>query len=169
MTTFCIAFYQTNLSTPWRKLKEKLRNCKYSNLVPPASLKKILLNSFKIDGKHLISLIHSIDDWCTPAIWITKVMKNIEQNIFRFHLIHRVSTEWQWPLSGVHSIMMEKSAQPWWEWGCRPTPFHYIYFRAHTVVVNDPVEREDIQNPISTLPLCVLCDLLIEISGNIPS
>jgi hypothetical protein len=25
---------------------------------------------------------------------------------------HRVHTEWQWPLSGVHSIMMVKSAQP---------------------------------------------------------
>ncbi len=26
--------------------------------------------------------------------------------------VHRVPTEWQWPLSGVHSIMMVKSAQP---------------------------------------------------------
>jgi hypothetical protein len=25
---------------------------------------------------------------------------------------HRLHTEWQWPLSGVHSIMREKSAQP---------------------------------------------------------
>jgi hypothetical protein len=25
---------------------------------------------------------------------------------------HRVHTEWQWPLSGVHSTMMEKLAQP---------------------------------------------------------
>jgi hypothetical protein len=25
---------------------------------------------------------------------------------------HRVHVEWQWPFSGVHSIMMEKFAQP---------------------------------------------------------
>jgi len=33
----------------------------------------------------------------------------------------------QWPLSGVHSIMMEKSAQPGVDGGCTPTLFHYIY------------------------------------------
>ncbi len=26
-------------------------------------------------------------------------------------------TEWQWPIFGVHSIMMEKSALGWWLWG----------------------------------------------------
>jgi hypothetical protein len=37
-------------------------------------------------------------------------------------LPHRVHTEWQWPLSGVHSIMMEKSAQAGEDWGCTPNP-----------------------------------------------
>ena len=32
-------------------------------------------------------------------------------------------TEWQWPLSGVHSIMMVKSAHPGEGGGARPPPF----------------------------------------------
>jgi hypothetical protein len=32
-------------------------------------------------------------------------------------LTHRVHTEWQWPLSDVHSFMMEKLAQPGESWG----------------------------------------------------
>jgi hypothetical protein len=35
--------------------------------------------------------------------------------------------EWQWLLSGVHSIMMVKSAQPGDGFGCTPSPFHSIY------------------------------------------
>jgi hypothetical protein len=43
--------------------------------------------------------------------------------------IHRVYTEWQQQLSGVHSIMMEKLALADEGGGCAPspTPFHYIY------------------------------------------
>ncbi len=39
-------------------------------------------------------------------------------------MYHRVHTEWQSPISGVHSIMMEKSA-PWLlrSGSARPTPF----------------------------------------------
>jgi hypothetical protein len=33
-------------------------------------------------------------------------------------------TEWQRPLSGVHSIMMEKLGQAGEGGGCTPTPFH---------------------------------------------
>ncbi len=43
---------------------------------------------------------------------------------------HRVHTEWQWPLSGVHYIMMVKSAQPGevgGVHGCTPSPFRSIY------------------------------------------
>jgi hypothetical protein len=36
-------------------------------------------------------------------------------------------TDWKLPLSGVHSIMMEKSAQAGEGAGCTPTTFHYIY------------------------------------------
>jgi hypothetical protein len=39
---------------------------------------------------------------------------------------HRVHTEWQRPLSGVHSIMMEKLSQPGEGGGCTSTSFHYI-------------------------------------------
>ncbi len=39
---------------------------------------------------------------------------------------HRVHTERQRPLSGVHSIMMEKLAQVGGVGGCKPTPFHSI-------------------------------------------
>jgi hypothetical protein len=39
----------------------------------------------------------------------------------------RVHTEWQRPLSGKHSIMMEKLAQAGEGEGCTPTPFHNIY------------------------------------------
>ncbi len=38
-------------------------------------------------------------------------------------------TEWQWPLSGVHSIMMQNSSQAGEGegGGCTPSPFHFIY------------------------------------------
>ncbi len=35
--------------------------------------------------------------------------------------------DWQWPLSGVHTIMMVNSAQPDEGGGCTPSPFHFIY------------------------------------------
>jgi hypothetical protein len=46
--------------------------------------------------------------------------------LYEYGVDHRVHREWQWPLSGVHCIMMEKSAQP--REGGRPTstPIHYI-------------------------------------------
>jgi hypothetical protein len=40
---------------------------------------------------------------------------------------HRLNTEWQRLLSGVHYILMEKLAQPGKGGGCSPTPFHSIY------------------------------------------
>ncbi len=42
-----------------------------------------------------------------------------------YRIGHRVHTEWQWPLSGVHSIKIEKAAQtaqPGEGVGCTPTP-----------------------------------------------
>jgi hypothetical protein len=41
-------------------------------------------------------------------------------------------TEWQWPLSGVHSIMMEKLAQAYEAGGCTPSPCHYIYHQVQS-------------------------------------
>ncbi len=48
-----------------------------------------------------------------PRIRTLYCTSNLIQPL-QIHTIPRIaaSTEWQWPLSGVHSIMMEKSAQP---------------------------------------------------------
>jgi hypothetical protein len=59
---------------------------------------------------------------------------------------HRVHTERQLPISGVHPIMMEKSALAGGDGGCTPTPFHSITI-TYKVAVYAPAERAD------TLPL----------------
>ncbi len=53
-------------------------------------------------------------------------------------------TEWQWPLSGIHSIVMEKSHQPGGGGGHtrRPPPFTLSTF-TYKVVVCAPAERAD--------------------------
>jgi hypothetical protein len=50
---------------------------------------------------------------------------------------HRVDTEWQLPLSAVHSIMMKTLAQTG-EWGRveRPSPFHSIYHHVQSFGVH---------------------------------
>ncbi len=53
---------------------------------------------------------------------------------------HRVHTEWQRPLSGVHSIMMEKIAQSDEGWGCTPIPFHHIYHHVQSCSVRFSLE-----------------------------
>jgi hypothetical protein len=63
---------------------------------------------------------------------------------------HRVHTERQLPLSGVHSIMMKKSTLAGEGGGCTPTCFHYIYHHVQSCVY-PPAERAD------TLPLFHLC------------
>ncbi len=63
----------------------------------------------------------------------------------------RIHTEWQRPLSGVHSVMMVKSAQPGEGGECTPSPCHSIYHHEQFVVY-PPAERE-IHSPISPLPL----------------
>ncbi len=60
----------------------------------------------------------------------------------RQRLTLRVHTEWQPPLSGVHSIMMEKLAQVGEGEGCTPTPFHYSTI-TYKVVVFAPAEWAD--------------------------
>jgi hypothetical protein len=59
--------------------------------------------------------------------------------------------EWQWPLSGVHSIKMEKLAQAGEVWGVHtpPPPFTISTYH-HWLVVYAPAERAD------TLPLFLL-------------
>jgi hypothetical protein len=66
---------------------------------------------------------------------------------------HKVHTEWQWPLSGVHSIMMVKSAQPGVGGGRTPSLFHSIYHHEQ----NSGASCEGRYTPpISHLPLYVL-------------
>ncbi len=57
-----------------------------------------------------------------------------------------VHTEWQWPISGTYSIMMEKSALAGEGAGARPPPFT-LFTIMYKVAVYAPAERAD------TLPL----------------
>jgi hypothetical protein len=59
---------------------------------------------------------------------------------------HRVHTEWQRPLSDVHSIIMEKLAQSGEGGGASPPPFN-LFTIPYKVAVYAPAERAD------TLPL----------------
>jgi hypothetical protein len=61
-------------------------------------------------------------------------------------LTHRVYTEWQLPISGAHSIMMEKSALA----GARPPPFTLVTI-TYKVAVYAPAERADLRGWIGSL------------------
>jgi hypothetical protein len=70
---------------------------------------------------------------------------------------HRVHTEWQLPLSGVHSIMMEKLAQP--DGGgrpARPPPFP-ISIITYKVVVHRyaPAEKAGTLPYFYSTPKCM--------------
>ncbi len=67
---------------------------------------------------------------------------------------HRVHTEWQWPLSGVHSNMREKLAKASEGGGCTPIPFHYIYHHVQSCGVCSSWEGR-YTPPFSTLPLYI--------------
>jgi hypothetical protein len=80
-----------------------------------------------------------------------------------FSFFHRVHTEWQWPISKVHSIMMEN--QPWLVrvgggGGCTPTTFHSIYHHVQRCSVISSWEGR-YSPPISSLPLYVLRGFLL--------
>jgi hypothetical protein len=71
---------------------------------------------------------------------------------------HTVDTEWQLPLSGVHSIMMEKLAQSSEDGGAlHAISFHYIYHHVQSCDVCSSWEGR-YTLPVSTLPLYVLRD-----------
>jgi hypothetical protein len=67
-------------------------------------------------------------------------------------------TDWQRPLSGIHSIMMEKSARAGGGGGCMPTPFHYVYYNVKSCGARSSWEGR-YTPPISSLPLYVLYSL----------
>ncbi len=56
----------------------------------------------------------------------------------------REHTEWQWPISGVHSLMMEKSALADENGGCTPTPFHSSYHHVQSCSIQwyTPASRQ---------------------------
>jgi hypothetical protein len=70
-------------------------------------------------------------------------------------LYHRVQTELQRPLSGVHSIMMEKLAQAGEGGGARPPPFT-IFTITYKVAVYAPAESADTHSPSFISTLCTL-------------
>jgi hypothetical protein len=55
--------------------------------------------------------------------YATHRLKKMKEIIENCSLLPSEYTEWQRPLSGVHSIMMVKSAQPGEGGGCTPSPF----------------------------------------------
>ncbi len=73
-------------------------------------------------------------------------------NVMFDHIVH---TEWQLPLSCIHSITMEKSAQPGDGGGARPLPFTISTITYKVVVY---ASEGTYTPPISTLPLYRLCD-----------
>ncbi len=74
---------------------------------------------------------------------------------------HRVHTEWHRPLSGVHSIMMEKSAPPGESGGTRLPPFT-ISTITDKVVVYAPAERA---YTISTIFLFLIYPYMYSVGG----
>ncbi len=90
-----------------------------------------------------LSFIFHVNDQCDHAGNV-----HIVNNVGGGGSDHRVHTEWQLPLSGVHSIMMVKSAHPDEGGGCTPFPFYCIYH--HQAGVYALAERAD------TLPLFLL-------------
>jgi len=73
-----------------------------------------------------------------PGYLFPQTKPTLQMDVFTFYplvttdgckQVHRATeyTEWKWPLSGGHSIMKEKSAQPGEGGGFMPTPFNYIY------------------------------------------
>ncbi len=75
----------------------------------------------------------------------------IEQSSSLQVSVYRVHTEWRYPISGVHPIVMEKSALAGVGGGCKPTPFaaYYHYVRSCSVR----------SSCTDTLPLFHLCPI----------
>ncbi len=70
-----------------------------------------------------------------------------------------VSTEWQWPLSGVHYIMMVKSSQPGVGGGCTSSLFHSVYHHEQSCGVRPSWEGRCTPPYFSSTPICTLCSL----------
>jgi hypothetical protein len=103
--------------------------------VPPHKIKLFSVIFAYRSGFHLNQF------YCEQTI-ISKILKQYER------------TEWQWPLSCVHSIMMVKSAQPVEGGDSAASPFHsYLPSRAKLRCALQP--RGQIHYPyFSSIPRC---------------
>ncbi len=81
----------------------------------------------------------------------------MQDNKHAYALNHWVHTEWQLPISGVHSIMMEKSALAGEGGGARPPPFTLL--PSHTRL---QCTRGQIHSPYFFSTLYALCALNTE-------
>ncbi len=69
---------------------------------------------------------------------------------------HKVHTEWQWPISGVHSIMMEKPAHAGEGEGVHALPLS-LYLPSRTKLQCAFQLRGQIHSPYFISTLYVLC------------
>jgi hypothetical protein len=76
--------------------------------------------------------------------------------------IHRIHTEWQWTISGVHSIMMEKSALTR-KVGVARLPTFTLFTITYKVAVYTTDERAD------TLPLFHLYPYMYSVRLSMPN
>ncbi len=58
-------------------------------------------------------------------------------------VVRKEYTEWQWPLSCVHSIMLEKSSQAVWVGGAHTQPPFIVITITYKVAVYASAERAD--------------------------
>ncbi len=112
----------------------------------------------------LTSFFHWLLSRCTSFLSLCYLSPSPPETcLVHLYYNHRVHTEWQWPISGVHSIMMEKNSLAGEGGGCTPTPFHSIYHHVQSCSVHSSWEGR-YTPPISSLPLYVLCDYSLLIS-----
>ncbi len=95
------------------------------------------------------SLYICISKWTITVKQNNAIWKQESEN-------HRVHTEWQRPLSGVHFHMMEKLVQAGEGGGCMLTRFQYIYHHVHSCRVRSSWEGRYIPYISSLSPLCTL-------------
>ncbi len=84
------------------------------------------------------------------SLWgllIVELYLYISFNIILFFVIF-ISTEWQRPLSGVHSIIPFQAGEGG---GCKPTPPFALFTITYKVVVYAPSERADTPPPLFLL------------------
>jgi hypothetical protein len=85
--------------------------------------------SYILYKAHIVHTVQSIyRTYCTKCA-CTRLKRIAYYNAQSIH------TEWQRPLSGIHSIMMEKLAQAGGSGGCTSTPFHYSYHHVQSCSV----------------------------------